>query len=245
MGHVRIGLALALLAAGAVRAADPPVDFARDVRPILSHHCWTCHGPDEKARQAGLRLDLRGRGDRPRKRSSRTTRRRASSSRRITDPDEDRVMPPPESKRPLTDRQKQILKAWVEQGATYPSTGRSPPPKRPAVPTVPGVRNADRRVRPQRLEKEGLKPAAEADRADAHPPGHARPDRPAADAGRGRRLPRGHFARRLREGGRPPARLAAVRRADGDGLARRRPVRGHQRVQQRRGPRPSGRGATG
>src|SRR5438309_1620848 len=52
-----VGAILVLTAAG--RAADPPVDFARDVRPILAQHCWTCHGPDEKARQAKLRLDVR------------------------------------------------------------------------------------------------------------------------------------------------------------------------------------------
>src|SRR5438128_1673289 len=51
-------LACALFAAKAASAAAP-VDFAREVRPILTGQCFQCHGPDEKARKAKLRLDLR------------------------------------------------------------------------------------------------------------------------------------------------------------------------------------------
>ena len=152
-------------------------------------------------------------------------------------------MPPPESKRPLSDRQRQILKAWIAQGATYAQHWAFTAPKRPAVP----ARSVRSRLAPaipidafvrQRLAKEGLQAGAGGRQANADPPGDARSDRPAADAGRGRCLPRRHLARRLREGGGPAACVAAVRRADGDGLAGRRPVRRHQRVQQRRGPDP-------
>src|SRR5690554_4436434 len=48
----------AILFASTVRGADR-LDFNRDVRPILSNHCWSCHGPDEAVRQGGLRLDSR------------------------------------------------------------------------------------------------------------------------------------------------------------------------------------------
>src|SRR3954462_12136985 len=158
---------LLLLLTGAARAAAPPVDFARDVRPILAHHCWTCHGPDEKARKAGLRLDLR---DNAVAKKAILPHDPAKSKlvSRITDPDEDRVMPPPESKRPLSDRQRQILKAWIEQGATYAQHWAFTPPRRPAVPAVGDAAAThnpiDAFVR-HRLEKERLTPAREADRA--------------------------------------------------------------------------------
>src|SRR5688572_28982383 len=55
--HLFVGLALAIVIASAMRAA-PELDYNRDVRPILSEHCFACHGFDEKARKGKLRLDL-------------------------------------------------------------------------------------------------------------------------------------------------------------------------------------------
>jgi hypothetical protein len=149
----------------AARSADPPVDFARDVRPILAHHCFGCHGPDEKARKTGLRLDVRDVAIQKKAIVPHDAARSKLVS-RITDPDEDRVMPPPESKRPLNDRQRQILKTWVEQGATYAQHWAFTPPKRPDVPAIddPDIHNPiDVFVR-HRLAKEGLVPAREADK---------------------------------------------------------------------------------
>src|SRR6516162_9866788 len=48
-----------LLLGGRATAADKPLDFNRDVRPILTDKCFACHGPDPKHRKAKLRLDTR------------------------------------------------------------------------------------------------------------------------------------------------------------------------------------------
>ncbi len=91
--------------------------------------------------------------------------------------------------------------------------------------TLPGrVDDIDRFVL-ARLEEKGLKPVGDADKVDPDPPGHLRPDRPAADARGDRRLRRRTRRRRLREGGGPAAGLAGLRRALGPALARRRPLR--------------------
>ena len=79
----------------------------------------------------------------------------------------------------------------------------------------------------------GLRPVPAGRPAHADPPGHLRPDRPAADAGGDRRLPRRRLAGRLRQGRRPPAGLAGLRRALGPALARRGPLRRHRRRQLR------------
>ncbi len=155
--------AIALVGIGSLHAAEP-VDFSRDVRPILAQHCWTCHGPDEKTREAELRLDSRESaiakkaivpGD-------------VKASKllvRIDSLDDKRRMPPPGIKKDLTDRQKQVLRAWVEQGAAYSQHWAFTPPKRPTVPTVADTSNPiDAFVR-ERLAKSGRKPSPEVDRA--------------------------------------------------------------------------------
>src|SRR5213593_4790711 len=106
--------ALAALFAPAARAADP--DFNRDVRPILAGKCFKCHGPDEKARKADLRLDLR---DVAVKAGAITPGKPDQSEliRRTHSADEAERMPPAHVKNPLTQREKDILKAWVAAGA--------------------------------------------------------------------------------------------------------------------------------
>ncbi len=88
---------------------------------------------------------------------------------------------------------------------------------------------------PRRGRRPG--PGARGRQDHAHPPRHPRPHRPAADAGRGGRLPRGQRTRRLRKGGGPAAGVAALRRTHGPLLARRRPLRRHPRPPPRQLPR--------
>ncbi len=148
-------------------AAAEKVEFARDIRPILARHCWSCHGPDEATREAGLRLDIRELaiakkafipGDAAK--SKMVSRLHAAKA--------DVVMPPPESKKPLTDKQKQLLKDWIDQGADYAPHWAFRPPVRPAIPTVSNaawVRNPIDAFVLKRLDRDGLKPSPEADKA--------------------------------------------------------------------------------
>jgi hypothetical protein len=152
-------------------AATGPVDFNRDVQPILSENCYHCHGPDGKKREADLRLD---RKDGPegayRTKDDVTVIKPGDSMHsdailRVFSTDKDDVMPPPKSNRSLTEAQKQTLKRWVEEGAKWGAHWAFVRPKRPAVPTIQGAINPiDAFVR-ERLAKENLPPAPEADKA--------------------------------------------------------------------------------
>ena len=105
-------------------AAELPVpariEFNRDVRPILSDNCFHCHGPDKNARKAELRLDLRDEAIKAAESGATpiVPGKPAESelSRRIASADADEVMPPPESHKKLTPRQKEILNRWISRG---------------------------------------------------------------------------------------------------------------------------------
>ncbi len=154
----------AIFCATGLQAAEPPlpptIDFNRDVRPILSDNCFFCHGPDANHREAELRLDLRddaiehdaivpGKPD------------QSNLIARILSDDADEVMPPPDSNKKLTERQKEILKRWIAQGAEYRKHWAYEPPVKAAIPA--GQNGVDVLVR-KRLAEIGLKPSPEADR---------------------------------------------------------------------------------
>jgi hypothetical protein len=150
---------LLLTAAGLAFPADKPVDFDRDVRPILSDNCFTCHGPDDKRRMAGLRLDTEAGVEKVA-----TTRLLA----RVAAPNPAAKMPPPKSGVTLTDAQIAVIRKWVEQGARWERHWAFSPPRTPALPAVRNTkwaRNAIDTFVLARLEKEGLAPSPEADRA--------------------------------------------------------------------------------
>jgi hypothetical protein len=173
----RLGAALFLLfsphvLASTPQASDQQVDYNRDIRPILSDHCYTCHGPDQSKRKAGLRLDIReGALGELRSGAVAVVPGKRSESElwsRITAEDPAERMPPRRHGKKLTRRQKDLLGKWIDQGAPWQTHWALTSPKRPALPKTADrdwPRNPIDRFILARLEKEGLRPAPEADRA--------------------------------------------------------------------------------
>jgi hypothetical protein len=147
-------------------AADEPIQYNRDVRPILAETCFACHGPDSNARKADLRLDRHDDavgagaivpGDPE----------NSELVARIFEEDPELRMPPEKSHKTLTDAQKDILRRWVASGAEYQPHWSFIPPARPLPPAVQAegwVRNPIDRFILAKLEEKGLAPAPEADR---------------------------------------------------------------------------------
>src|SRR4051812_26587330 len=162
MPPARLALPLALLFAPSAASAAEQVDFARDVRPILSNACFKCHGP--AVQKAKLRLDTFDGATKkgaivPGKPGESTLVERVTAKH-----DEDGRMPPAEVGEPLTAEQVAKLKKWIEQGAEYTPHWAFQPPTRPALPAVDATHPIDRFVL-ARLKKEGLSPSPQADKA--------------------------------------------------------------------------------
>jgi hypothetical protein len=154
-----------LIWAGALAAA--PLEYNRDIRPILAENCFYCHGQDANKRQGELRLDQRETavetkaivpGD------------PAASGLvgRINSTDPDEQMPPPDSNRRLTPAQKKLLEQWIAEGAAYQTHWAYVAPVRPALPEVQGGewtgQPIDRFVL-AKLELAGIAPSPAAQRA--------------------------------------------------------------------------------
>ncbi len=156
-----------------VAAAD--VSFDRDVLPIFTENCFKCHGPDAKARKAGLRLDTKEGAFRVRDGEPAIVPKNSAKSelvRRVSSTEPEYMMPPPASNKKLTQKQIATLKRWVDEGATWSKHWAYVPLGHPAVPT--GINPvACKRIRYpidafviSRLEKEGLRLSAEASREE-------------------------------------------------------------------------------
>jgi hypothetical protein len=148
--------------------AERTLSFNRDVRAILSDHCFACHGFDEKERQADLRLDtfegaiadLGGRqAVRPRDVEN------SEIWKRIGSEDEGEVMPPAEFHRPLSTEQKEIIRLWIEQGAEYETHWSFIAPSKPPVPANDQSSNPIDSFISQRLQTEGLTASPQADKS--------------------------------------------------------------------------------
>ncbi|MEQ8787625.1 MAG: PSD1 and planctomycete cytochrome C domain-containing protein [Pirellulaceae bacterium] len=162
-------LALSSLVVGsaaprATLAAAPRIEFNRDIRPILSDKCFACHGPDEKHREADLRLDTAEGA------KSAITAEKPEASEliaRITSEDESERMPPSQSKKTLSPREIELLRQWVAQGAEYQPHWSFVPPRRGEAPAVKQAAwpagDIDRFIL-ARLEAEAITPSPEADK---------------------------------------------------------------------------------
>lgn len=143
------------------------IRYNRDVRPILAKNCFACHGFDEKKREADLRLDTRDGATADLGGHQAIVPGQPELSevwQRITSRDVDTVMPPPDSHKSLTARDKQLIREWIEQGAVYERHWSFIGPEKPAIPAISGVQNEIDAFLQSRLASEGLSPAAVADK---------------------------------------------------------------------------------
>jgi hypothetical protein len=150
-------------------AADEKLSFNEHVRPILSQNCFACHGTDAAHRKAGLRLDEPESAYAERKGVRAIVPGNVEASeiwQRIISPHEDEVMPPPDAhKVPLTPVQRDVIKRWIEQGATYQRHWSFEPIARSAPPAAkPGLEHPIDRFIAERLAPRGLALSAEAPR---------------------------------------------------------------------------------
>jgi hypothetical protein len=166
----RFGVAALWLMAGFASAEDP-VNFTREVRPLLVRYCISCHGPEQA--KSGLRLDSReaalkgGKSGKPVIIPNQSA--KSELTHRILTQDTDELMPPKGGR--LTTAQVGVLRKWIDQGAIWPETGDAKhwafvPPVRPAAPEVKGrgwVRNPIDQFILAKLEGRGWEPARKAE----------------------------------------------------------------------------------
>ena len=152
-----------LILPGPARAADATTPrFSRDILPILSENCFQCHGPDEKARKAKMRLDTQDGALKV------ITPQKSDDSKlylRITSDADHGIMPPVKSGKKLSEAQKELLRRWIDAGAAWGKHWAYETPQRPELPAVKNstwVRNGIDAFVLARLEQEGLTPASEA-----------------------------------------------------------------------------------
>jgi mono/diheme cytochrome c family protein len=155
---------LALLALPLAQAEDP-ISFSRQIRPILSENCIACHGPDDKARKAKLRLDDEASAKSDRKGDTAIVPGKPELSsliQRIESKDPEEVMPPPKQHKVISPEQLALLKTWIRQGARWGKHWSYEPVATVKVPTN-GEANPIDAFLFERLKKEklGFSPAAD------------------------------------------------------------------------------------
>ena len=145
----------AVVALAAAVSARAEVRYDRDIRPLLSDRCFKCHGPDEKQRQARLRLDTREGllGD-----AGLVTPGQPKVSElvaRINTTDPDDLMPPPDSKLTLSESERRLIAQWIAEGANYRQHWSFEPPRMPELRIAAGGHPIDALVE-EELRRRGL-----------------------------------------------------------------------------------------
>ena len=143
------------------------MDFNREIRPILSDKCFSCHGPDKKTRKGKLRLDLEESAKDPKTRAIVPSKPKESELiYRITTDDDEELMPPSDSGKSLTAREKELLGRWIAEGASWAEHWAYVPPKKHRLPTVKKANwpsNWIDHFALRHMEQRGKKPAPDAD----------------------------------------------------------------------------------
>jgi len=148
-------------------ASEPRVEFNRQIRPILSDHCFQCHGPDQAHREGGLRLDLPAEAFQGGDSGPAIVPGQVAASevwKRMTSTDPSLRMPPPQAGKELKPEQLELIQKWIAEGAEYQGHWAFQPVVRPTVPAIEGVANPiDLFVR-EKLQQNGLTPSPEVSR---------------------------------------------------------------------------------
>lgn len=152
----------------AVECRSTEIDFDQDIRPLLSDACFQCHGPDENSREADLRLDVRESlfADREIATVVPGSPDESELFQRITSDDPETRMPPPDSGKELTEKDKDRIRQWIAGGAEWETHWAFVTPIKPTPPNVDGatVYNDIDRFIIQRVQEANLETTPEADR---------------------------------------------------------------------------------
>ena len=166
-----LSVLVAIVSSGRSDAAPPAaINFRRDIQPLLSDRCFQCHGPDAKARQADLRLDRQDRLFGSTEADALVMPGKPEASelfKRISSINPDVQMPPASTKRPLTKKNIELIRKWIEQGARWEDHWAFEPISQPNPPSVNNTDWADNSIDRfilSRLESESLTPSRDAEK---------------------------------------------------------------------------------
>ena len=168
MPRLSVFTAAVLILASSVPTAEA-VDFRGKILPLLADRCFACHGPDGQTREADLRLDQRANvfAERDTPLIVPGHPEKSELIRRLTASDSDERMPPSDATRQLSAKEVELIRTWIEQGAEWQELWSLEPigqPVPPAVRAADWPRNGIDHFVLSRVEREKLRPEAEADR---------------------------------------------------------------------------------